>query len=320
MTIWSPKDKNASIALSNNNLTATATATAWKSVRANAGKSTGKFYFEYHIDSAVNAYLIVGVGTLSASLANWVGSDNYGWGFHNSSPAVIRYGGNSSSYGSQYLAGDVVSVAIDLDAHKIWFGINGVWQNSGNPETGVNPAFSNLSGEIYPMVSIYSGGNQITAHFATASLTYTPPAGFGELVGLTLALTLSESLVADQFLVTVFDADTGDLNIRTVLTAPGGVVDMTSHVPTPVFVTLYPDIGSVWKPSQSYAINAKVFPTNPISTPYYYKRLTAGTSGTTEPTWPTTPGGQCDDGAVTNAWELVEHLVQPITNGPLIPS
>lgn len=77
---------------------------------------------------------------------------------------------------------------------------------------------------------------------------------------------------------------------------------------------------NIWKPAAVYGLDALVFPTDPIAKPYYYKRIASGTSGATEPVWPTTPGGVCNDGAVSNAWELVERLVQPITHGPLIPS
>jgi len=45
----------------------------------------------------------------------------------------------------------------------------------------------------------------------------------------------------------------------------------------------------------------------------------AGSSAATEPTWPTTPGGKCNDGT-TDDWECIERLVQPITHGPLIPT
>lgn len=77
---------------------------------------------------------------------------------------------------------------------------------------------------------------------------------------------------------------------------------------------------NIWEPAKYYGLDTLVFPTNPIAKPYYYKRIAPGTSGEAEPIWPTTPGGFCNDGAVSDAWELVERLVQPITHGPLIPS
>ena len=41
-------------------------------------------------------------------------------------------------------------VAVDMDNNKIWLGENGTWFASGNPATGANPMYSNLSGTITP--------------------------------------------------------------------------------------------------------------------------------------------------------------------------
>ena len=40
-----------------------------------------------------------------------------------------------SSYGSEYVAGDIIGIALDVDNNKLYFSINGTWQNSG---TGVS--------------------------------------------------------------------------------------------------------------------------------------------------------------------------------------
>ena len=29
-------------------------------------------------------------------------------------------------------------MAVDLDNNKVWYGINGTWQNSGDPSNGTN--------------------------------------------------------------------------------------------------------------------------------------------------------------------------------------
>jgi hypothetical protein len=41
-------------------------------------------------------------------------------------------------------------------------------------------------------------------------------------------------------------------------------------------------------------------------------------TGSSEPTWPTTPGATVIDGAVT--WTCVDRMLQPVLHGPLIPS
>jgi hypothetical protein len=70
----------------------------------------------------------------------------------------------SSSVGASvtYSAGDIVSVAVDADAGKIWFAKNGTYEGSGNPATGSNPTYdwsSNLSSVdfITAIYGIFSG-------------------------------------------------------------------------------------------------------------------------------------------------------------------
>lgn len=56
---------------------------------------------------------------------------------------------------------------------------------------------------------------------------------------------------------------------------------------------------STWAASTAYAVGDVVFPTS--SNGFVYECVTAGTSGSSEPTWPTTLGQQVTDGTVT--WE-----------------
>lgn len=54
---------------------------------------------------------------------------------------------------------------------------------------------------------------------------------------------------------------------------------------------------SLWKASIAYALNAIAIPSEYNG--HYYKCTVAGTSGATEPAWPTTSGGTVVDGTVT---------------------
>lgn len=57
-----------------------------------------------------------------------------------------------------------------------------------------------------------------------------------------------------------------------------------------------------WAASTAYAVNNCVKPTTLNG--YWYKCTVAGTSGTAEPTWPTTVGTTVTDGGAT--WECME--------------
>lgn len=162
----------------------------------------------------------------------------------------------------------------------------------------------------------YLNDLRLTRGIAKYSGNFTPP---GSLLSTLSGLEIQESLAADSFIVSAY-ALTGEHIISKHNVASGAAFDLEMYCDlSGVNVTVSADQGAVWRPNVSYALNAKVFPSDPMATPYYYLRVSAGTSGATEPTWATTPGGRCDDGAVPDAWELVERLIQPITHGPLIP-
>ena len=84
-----------------------------------------------------------------------------------------------------YGAGDVVQIATDFT--NIWWGINNVWIASGNPGTGANPRYSDLTGVgvLYPAIdnTNVSTHGTFTAHFIAADMTYSLPTGFTAWAG-----------------------------------------------------------------------------------------------------------------------------------------
>ena len=68
----------------------------------------------------------------------------------------------------------------------------------------------------------------------------------------------------------------------------------------------------VWAASTAYALDAYVMPTQVNQNGWYFQATVAGTSGTTEPTWPNTSGGTVVDGTVT--WEAVGQFWGPWWN------
>ena len=76
-------------------------------------------------------------------------------------------------------------MAVDMDNSKIWWGVDGSWMgtdtgdNDGNPATGANPAFDNLSGDLFP-----GGACQLDPqywNFGQLGFAHTPPPGFRAL-------------------------------------------------------------------------------------------------------------------------------------------
>ena len=118
------------------------------------GVSSGKWYFEIFSNNTRSVSLqrtIVGVGTDPAgSIAGnyFLGEKSYEWAYFYSSGA-LRNNNVDTSTGSGVAYQDIVQIAIDMDAGRIWFGKNNTWVLSGNPSTGANPNYSNLSGTVY---------------------------------------------------------------------------------------------------------------------------------------------------------------------------
>ena len=176
--------------------------------------------------------------------------------------------------------------------------------------------------------SLHSNGNEnwvgwldefrLTNGYARYTSNFTVPHEAFPVMGLSIPINLTEYIAATNFIARAYKVSDG--SAAGSLTLQAGITDFSTATLEPVYVVVSPVQGIEWRPSNVYALNDLVFPTNPTTTPYYFKRVSAGTSGTTEPTWTTSAGTQCNDGSITNAWECVAGLTQPIVQGPLIPS
>ncbi len=179
--IFNPDDKDAGFTLSSGNSVATLTVTnSWRSVRCTGGLSSGKHYFEFeYTDYIGNA--MFGVAGAAASLAARIGDSSVGWAYNGSNGQ--KYHDNAgTAYGDTLVTdGDIIGVAIDMDAGKIWFSKNGVWQDSGNPAAGTGEAYSGLSGTVYPALSAYSNSTKVTTQFFASELSHTAPSGFSAI-------------------------------------------------------------------------------------------------------------------------------------------
>jgi hypothetical protein len=74
-------------------------------------------------------------------------------------------------------------MAVDIDAHKIWFGLKGAWGIGADPASGLSPDYDNLYGAIHIMASGmgFSPTNlidKVTIYADPSSWLYSPPAGF----------------------------------------------------------------------------------------------------------------------------------------------
>ena len=160
---WNPLDKDSLVNLSGGNLVMSA-AGINRGGRATMGKSSGKWAWKITMGGSFTAGALCGIGTASAALNNYVGSDINGIGYH--SDGGIYRGGSRTSYGSTYAVGSIITIYIDMTAGTLSFDLNGVPQ--GVAATG-------LTGIWFPLDTIYSSDTH-TANFGQTP--FTPPSGY----------------------------------------------------------------------------------------------------------------------------------------------
>lgn len=187
---WSSSDKGTGITLSNGNLTATYTGAfgSHYSVRSTTSHNSGKFYLECLMGIGAAGGPTLGVGDSGFNINNspgFIGGSNYSVGYQ-SSGAVTRNDGTVVTTYATFVAGDVVCLAVDIDARLIWWRVNGGnWNNSGaaNPATGAGGFdISTVLGALFVAfggVSQFSGGDIGTINFGGSAYAQAAPAGFG---------------------------------------------------------------------------------------------------------------------------------------------
>lgn len=170
------------VALSNGDLTASHSGfVTTGGVRGNT-PIVGKKYWEGNYVTGNDITKSFGFGVCNENYipgnAFFCDSTN-GWGYLINT-AMKRHNFSDTSWGSAFAINDVYMVAVDEPAGKVWFGKNGTWFNSGDPENGTNPAFTGLTGTLYPVESNgSSSGTWVwTVNFGDQTFNYTPPVGF----------------------------------------------------------------------------------------------------------------------------------------------
>ena len=150
------------------------------------GLTSGKWYFEW-IQSAGTSDAMGGFANSSFNLysGNPDGNSNcWGFQFNNGTPNVTKKNGaTATQIFASSANNDVMMIAVDLDALKIWIGKNGTWSESGVPSTGTNAQFTNLTSGSTWYAFVRGGGGAgatttVNVNFGQQPFSYTPPTGF----------------------------------------------------------------------------------------------------------------------------------------------
>lgn len=166
-----PNDKGASITLANNNLTAYVASTV-ASVRSTIGKSSGKWYWEV-VQASVVVGPIFGISTIDSPTSAYTGGDANSLGLYCSNGQLYR-NTTGSAFTSAIALGDVIGIALDLDAATIAFYKNGILL--GSIATG-------FAGKTCYASASSSGGSAggFNFNFGDTEFSFAPPAGFNGL-------------------------------------------------------------------------------------------------------------------------------------------
>jgi hypothetical protein len=119
----------------------TATGASGYQMMSTMGVSSGKWYYEYRDDSPSTRNTGIGwVDSKQTPTGSGAGAINQnGAIFYNN---IIYKNGGYDSAGDTLDNGDICGVALDADAGKIWFSINGTWWDSQDPAAGSNAKYT----------------------------------------------------------------------------------------------------------------------------------------------------------------------------------
>ena len=159
---------------SNGNLTYTSTGSTGSTTFGTISTTTGKWYWEITMDNIVAS---------GAPLPGCWLNDQYRLMYRANGTASTNTGVISITGLPTYTNGDVISIAVDVDAGYIWYAKNGVWIQ-GSPLLGTNPVVSwTANTKITPMMhwDNVNGAKKITANFGQSPFIYAAPAGFNAL-------------------------------------------------------------------------------------------------------------------------------------------
>jgi hypothetical protein len=173
-----PVDGLGPLSLSNHDRTAAAQETM-SIAKASAGQSTGKWYFEVHIDKLNVPSWEQNVGAAASEVVPSLRkTGGMGVAYNTNGPIDVGMSDDSPGVDS-FRTGDRIGVALDLDGSRVYFRKNGAWQSS-DPAAGTGGAeIINVpgTGAYYPFLSL-SKNDQMTANFGERKFADPAPPGF----------------------------------------------------------------------------------------------------------------------------------------------
>jgi len=175
---------NDNLVLSGGNLTASkASGGTTGGYFSTLGASSGKYYWEAKCIATGGSDGWIGIGqdrTFRTNNGDYPGDNTYTVAIGHT--GTLRYSGsNVGSYtASSWTAGDIISVALDLDNNYVYFAKNGTWMNSGVPTSGATGTGGYTNATIFDgslilsVNSLYQSGGDYDWNFGNGYFGTTP--------------------------------------------------------------------------------------------------------------------------------------------------
>jgi hypothetical protein len=172
---------STNITISDGNLDVIRTAgTSWQNILSTFAPSSGKWYAELKVNSVGSNGLNMGYINLDKSnLQNLTvapGEDAFSAGLYSNGGPIFYASGTTFATVGSPIATDIMQFAMDIDNGFLYWGKNGTWLNSADPESGVTGtgglALSNLtSGGSYAMGVALRNSGDVTWNFGNPAFT-----------------------------------------------------------------------------------------------------------------------------------------------------
>jgi hypothetical protein len=155
---------------------------AWAGVPCSLPLSTGKWEVQASfVNVATTAWANLGLTTIPET-PSFAGLTATSWGMLCNSVTLNTQTSNVpiNSTPGTYDTTTVLRCAVDLDAGKIWFGVNTTWLGGGDPALGTSPTYTFTAGTTLAFM-VASQAQVTIANFGQRPFAYTPPTGFKAL-------------------------------------------------------------------------------------------------------------------------------------------
>ena len=120
---------------SNGNTVTVSPSSPYAMCTSTLGMSSGKYYAEAKLQAGY-PQLKFGISCRPAQVSNETMSFSGSTCYSGSDGTLVLDGVTDTGWGSTFSVGDIIGIAVDCDNNRIYFSVNGTWQNSANPSSG----------------------------------------------------------------------------------------------------------------------------------------------------------------------------------------